>query len=831
MDKYEYKVRAEEIKALIGQKEYAAAVEIADTVDWRRVKSVMMLCTVSDLYKMSRRYEESKELLLLAYERHPGGRMIVYSLCELAIKMQETVQAIEYYKEFVQIAPKDSGRYILQYKLYEAQEVSLEERIAVLEEMKRHDYREKWAYELAYLYHRIGLSTRCVEECDELILWFGEGKYVTKAMELKMLHRPLSAAQAERYQGKAPLQAEQSMEEEEEEQEDRQEEIPMPIEIKSLDASDAPTVEIPSRDLDIQVKTVKVGQYDTINLQKELAESMKELLQETKAPAPLPIVLEEEEEGPGIVTQAIVAPLLEETEEIPPVEEVKEIFFEDSTEEIEQAAIEAGLPEEIFSEEVITEELEAGPEPEVPAEDMEIGLTAEEKEEERNRSADFSQMLAQEYDGQLSIVVPGGAPLEKQITGQMSIEDILAEWEKMKKENEQKRAEEVRQRVLEHTGSLFSEFDAQTKSGILAQLDEAYENTVKEKPADKTDAGELPELEITEDLGDIEDLEELNEAVIPEEVYEPLDEQMELAEEIAQEAEEEEPAPVEAPVGEESELTDGTAPAQEPVTEVEEEAPEDDSEPENYTARNLTEEERELFGSFIQTKKEKNQIIHAIDTVSLATYTGNVIITGEPGSGTIELAKNLIKEVQMSDANFSGKVAKITGKVLNTKNVDNTLAKMNNGALIIEKAGDLQENTLDAVSKYLDRDKGGIIVIMEDTVKAMNRILENGHRIKENFNCRIDINALNNDALVSYGKRYAQELEYSIDELGVLALYTRIAEMQTSEHVVSAAEIREIVDEAIDHANRKNLKHFMDILLAKRYDEEDMIILREHDFI
>ena len=216
MDKYEYKVRSEEIKDLIGKKKFAEAMKIADTIDWRRVKSVNMLCTISDLYKLNRRYEESREILQMAYEKHPGGRMIVYSLCELSIKLDDVVAAVEYYKEFVQIAPRDNGRYVLQYKLYEAQEVSLEERIAVLEELKHREYREKWAYELAYLYHRIGLSTKCVEECDELILWFGEGKYVTKAMELKMLHAPLSEEQQKKYKkskGSLPKQEAVSQEE------------------------------------------------------------------------------------------------------------------------------------------------------------------------------------------------------------------------------------------------------------------------------------------------------------------------------------------------------------------------------------------------------------------------------------------------------------------------------------------------------------------------------------------------------------------------------------------------------------------------------------------
>ncbi len=287
MDKYEYKVRADEIKSLISQGEYADAVKIADSIDWRRVKSVMMLCTISDLYKINRRFEDSRDILLLAYDRHAGGRLIVYSLCELSIKLGEYVQALEYYKEFVQLAPKDSGRYILQYKLYEAQEVSLEERIEVLEELKKRDYRERWAYELAYLYHRVGLASKCVEECDEMFLWFGEGRHVLKGLELKMLHQPLSQEQQVKYDQMkqtggfitsdyaADQQAiqEQAHEETEEEEDN---EFSLEENILTHDTREMPGKE----DLDIQVKTVDVSQYNTINLQKELAESMKEILED-----------------------------------------------------------------------------------------------------------------------------------------------------------------------------------------------------------------------------------------------------------------------------------------------------------------------------------------------------------------------------------------------------------------------------------------------------------------------------------------------------------------------------------------------------------------------
>ena len=344
MDKSEYKLRAEEIKDLISRGEYAQAAEIADTIDWRRVKSVMMLCTISDLYKINRRYEDARDMLLLAYERRPGGRTICYSLCELSIKMEEYVQAIEYYKEFVQVAPKDPGRYILQYKLYEAQDVSLEERIAVLEELKKRDYREKWAYELAYLYHRVGLAARCVEECDELILWFGEGKYVIKAMELKMLHQPLTPEQQEKYdhrfdapgtqqysqnyaqdpgygqnetydpnqgyvqdgsydpnQGYAQDGSYDSNPDNVQEgaydqviDDTRVYEPVQPVQPQQAPAQPA------EDDFDIHVKTMDVGQYNTINLQAELAAGLREVLSEDHA-----------KETSDSITRSIVAPMID----------------------------------------------------------------------------------------------------------------------------------------------------------------------------------------------------------------------------------------------------------------------------------------------------------------------------------------------------------------------------------------------------------------------------------------------------------------------------------------------------------------------------------------
>lgn len=803
MDRFEYKVRAEEIRALVQNREYQEAVAIADTIDWRRVKSVLMLCTVSDLYKLCRRYEESRDLLLMAYERHPGGRMIVYSLCELAIKMQEVVQAIEYYKEFVQIAPKDSGRYVLQYKLYVAQQVSLDERISVLEEFKKRDFREKWAYELAVLYQRTEDFTKCVEICDEIILYFGDGRYVQKAKALRALHCPEDRQETDLFKELGMV------------------EVSMPIEVSEKEAADEKTIEIPSQDTDFQVKTVKVGEYDTINLQKELAESMQELLGSRQAPGQKTDQINEDDID---LTQAMTAPMQDETAQIPG----EEVFFEDSTAEMQAMEVNE-LPQPM-------------PLPSIqPVVEKQIHVpTLPEGQPEINTM----DAVAKEYQGQIKNVLLEGANLDKQMTGQICIEDILAEWERIKKENEQKLAQEVKQRVLRQTGPLFSEFDEKTKSGILAQL-----NELSEEVANAQDFGEVEELEEIQEISPTENMPKVEEMLqlqkqqgantsISQIKTENMPQNQEV---IADQLTENDQSLVSAEYPEDNSMESNSfeeSAVEEPTGEEEKQeiqpegqaAQQDEEQPVRQPVRSLTEEEIDLFGSFIQTKKEKAQIIHTIDTISLVPYTGNVIITGEMGSSTLDLAKSLIKEVQLTDDDFSGKVAKITGKILNSKNIESTLGKMKQGALIIERAGDLSQETLDEMYRFIENDDGGIILIIEDTPKAIKQLFKDGHKIEANFNARIDIAALDNNALVEYARRYARELEYSIDELGVLALYTRIAEMQTSDHIVSAAEIREIIDDAISHANRKNFRHLLDILLAKRYDKNDMIILRERDF-
>ena len=975
MDKSEYKLRAEEIKDLISRGEYAQAAEIADTIDWRRVKSVMMLCTISDLYKINRRYEDARDMLLLAYERRPGGRTICYSLCELSIKMEEYVQAIEYYKEFVQVAPKDPGRYILQYKLYEAQDVSLEERIAVLEELKKRDYREKWAYELAYLYHRVGLAARCVEECDELILWFGEGKYVIKAMELKMLHQPLTPEQQEKYDHRfdAPGTQQYSqnyaqdpgygqnetydpnqgyvqdgsydpnqgyaqggsydpnqgyaqdgsydpnqgyaqdgsydpnqgyvqdggydpnqgyVQEETYEQvtgDTRGYETVQPVQPQQAPAQPA------EDDFDIHVKTMDVGQYNTINLQAELAAGLREVLSEDHA-----------KETSDSITRSIVAPMIDpgdsdtESLDYPEIADVSEDDLEPETEQMESSEVFFGETGEIGdlsqvpqveTEEILPEEPVVARRTDVVPELSEVQKTPEvqeivkEPETQKVPEApveppkELADVLAQESDGQISLVMPEAESIEKQITGQMNIEDILAEWERKKKENLEKREEEVRQHVLQQTGAMFTEFEQAVRDGLLEKLEkEKAADTADTVAEDTTDTDEVEELEeITEEPATEEPVEELTEAAPAEEAeQEPVEELPEedtveeLAEEPAYEPEAEEfeeSAEPEAEIYEQEEIVDeeqaepegamDDEPVEEPTAEAVEsadeetareeieltaeetpeagEAPEQPERPaverDKAKVRALTREERELYAPFIQSRSAREQLVKAIDNISLAAYTGNVIITGEEGMDTLSLAKNMVREIQATDSNFSGKVAKISGHALNKKDTADTLSKLKNGALIICKASEMNDATANVLHKALQQESQGIVIILEDTKRDIDKFLEKHEKLRECFTARMDVEALSNNTLVAFGKQYAREMEYSIDELGELALHTRIEDMQTIDHVVTVVDVKQIVDEAIAHANKKTLKHFFDVLFAKRYDDEDMIILTEKDFV
>ena len=931
MDKYEYNLRNEEINALITRREFKKAVEIADTIDWTKVRSVKTLCKISDLYKVNRKYNEAKILLEQALNRCPNGKSIVSSLCEVCIKMGDVVSATEYYKLFVQIAPTDNAKFILLYKIYEAQEVSLDERIGVLEELKKRERVEKWCYELAYLYHRVGLASRCVEECDDLILWFSQGKYVKKAMELKMLHQALSPSQEAIYQQMiSPV--------------ERASHVDQTVVHNAAD-------EVKHED-DALVKTVDVGQYSTINIQKALEESIRDTmgdnpqfksgnLVEPEVNAQVfdntdyinetvdqPIV-EEVEDSTVVLSDPslhekhlneILAPMLQDTGEM------QEIYIDTATGELEldeltEAESEADIPAEAvkqsessvsFDTQVYnkgdipsvinqTQTPAAEPASEVPARNLDNASKEElmnliDKKVAEAMDAvingripasgtigggqppkSMQQHLTEEADGQISLVVPDEPKIDKQITGQIDIESYLSEWENSKKEKAQRTEEELKARVKEETGNLFSDFEAAARDDILKKLENelnngpSYKNAEEEyreylnkvhaeeeaKKAEEESASktESEEAKLEAELKKLESKPE-NEAKATELKSEKAVDETDISEPTESKTADDE-SEIESegfvsfeefasePIVSKNKNTD-TATEEESDKSIETKAEADsvgassdddkmDSQDvsrdeEDNTVRQLTSEELALFQGFIQTKKGKTELAKSLDNISLASYTGNVCVIGDSAEEALSLAKNVIQYAKTTDSNFAGKVGKVSGESLNGKDVAATVERMQNGGLIVEKASGMDAETVEELVKTLNQENQGILVILQDGKRELRKLLKDNEKLAEIFNVEIEIEQLSDDALVAYGRQYAEHEEYAIDEMGILALHTRIDEMQTSDHIVTVADVRELVDDAIYHATRFSPKHVLDIILGKRYDEDDMIILKERDF-
>lgn len=863
LDKYEYKLRLEEIKSLNKKGRFQESAQVADTIDWKKVRNTSTLGIISDVYKINRRFDDAKEILLLANEKSPQNRRIIYALCDLTVKMGQVVEAVEYYKEFVQLAPNDNSKYILLYKIYEAQDISLEERIAVLKEYKKREYSEKWAYELAFLYHRVGLATECVEECDQLILWFGEGKYVLKAMELKRLYVALSPAQQQLYDRQYGRQAE-------------------PEETQKKPAEEQAAQ---GEDLDFEVKPMDMGQYNTINLQAALAESMKEVLghdkkeQESAAfdeqaadqlrqvSAAAPTALQHSYGGDDTEYQEDVSRFLRDSDDWD-VQATGQLDTDETEKAVSSAydgvsaaalesrrmvmaqmqrgsaaALEEPVPEqeERVAEPAIT--VAAAPAEQPAAEPVQTEAFSEQREPVLERT-EAQPAFAERREPAPARTKEYQEPikLERQTTGQMNIEAVLEEWERLKKENEEKRKQETRQWMLQQTGSLFADFDQSSRNGVLEMLQREESLPVETMQREKMeDASRISEVEELEEIAEPDTEESVEQDMVPE-----ISVQTAAVSDVAAEAEtakavyeaerqtapeeevQQEQSVEEAPLQYEPEVQKETKKAAKVVAGVDFSSAREQAQ---GPVRGMTKEEKKLFAPFVHTKKAMRQLVTALDAVSLSAYTGNMIITGAPGSNMMKLAKNVIREIRAMDDNFSGRVAKVTADTINQKDAASIVAQVANGALIIEKAGKLSGEGAENLVKALNQEHTGIIVFALDEKRAMDRLFDRAPELMDMFTARFDIVALDSATLVKYGCQYAYNQEYSIDELGRLALHTRIEDMQTSTHAVTVKEVREIVDEAIEHANRKTLRHFMDILFRKRYDEDDMIVLRERDFI
>ncbi len=941
MDKYEFKLRSEEIDKLMDKQKYADAVRLADTIDWRRVKSASTLAKIAELYKLNKRFEECRDILEMAYDRNPGNRKVVSGLCEISLEFGDIVEAIEYFKEYARLAPNDLEIYVLRYRIYEAQGVGFEERIELLEELKKKDRIEEWEYELAYLYHRAGFATKCVEECDELILWFGDGPYVTKAMELKMLHEPLTPSQQEKYDRR------------------NDEKIQVAAQAAMEKGSD-------DLDDDFRVKTIDMSKFNTMNLQAELAENVREFINDEPKP------VNSNRESQQVYHNTIPADAQEvffadqtadmryqvsapevNSEVSPEMEAFRDSFSQEyvgqeppqSMGQLTEDAYDAGTMEMPMAElEAHMQEENAAP---VRRDVQEIHFedVAEEKEEASEpenvianmqeswnkamNSSSYDTLLSQEKDGQISLAAvsqPAGT-VEKQITGQLNIEDILADWEKMKKEREQKMQEDVRQKVLQQTGQLFTEFDVSSKTGILASLDDpslfdkmngeasktvmkGLENHAKqvivpgavteEVPAETIvsqftgeistasaeeevipeativeEAIEIPSTEenlpITEGMETIietEEMVETEEPVLSEvdvEKITAVNQEMKVQEVIADESNvnvdaedvqegvvEEELVPDFAKAGEgnfygsvtaaipggiwkevESGLQGTEAYTEEEIIEEKTQEPNDvisGEEEEMDQHKDLTQEERELFGSFLYSRKMKKQILDTLDKITLAAYAGNVVITADSSENALQLAKLVVSYVRSCDDNFSGNVAKIEAEKLNKKDLSVVFSKLENGALLVEKAGELTGQTMKSLLQELNQETTGIIVILMDKHHAMDKLMSRAAIIGEFFNARIDILSMSADNLVSYGIQYANGKGYSVEEMAKLALYKRISDMQAGNHTVTTGEVKDLMKDAMKKAERGGLGKMTSIIMRNRYDENDLIILKEKHF-
>lgn len=812
MDKYEYKLKLDEIKNLMAKKQYTEAAEIADSINWRKVRNVNALMKAGDIYAQIGRYDEAKEILLMAYDRSPIGRMIIYKLAEIAIKTKEFDEAQEYYDEFVEIAPHDNLKYILRYEMNKAKGAGLDVLIQILEELKEQEYTEKWAFELAYLYHQAGRSEECINACDELILWFGDGPYVEKALELKMLYQPLNRAQEDKYR----------------QFKQRKDGI---VEVRPEDYLESG--EIIKEPVQIKPVTTNAEKFNTVNLQEELARSMQQIMNAT-----------EKEE---------VADTMQGIKKI--VEEIPYLQLPQDEEAQKERFADIPTDEEI----------------------------------DGSLKINFQEMLGEDYDGQMRMVVPEKSALEAQITGQMSIQDILEEWEKTKRaaekalqEAEQQKLESAKAKALAEAGDIMErladvipQLDAgltskellekeylgklpEEEAGQLVanmndilqqQIDSISQANAKideflaagvpgqsgEAAAGAADAMEIPEGEGiaaadeeepagTEEMTELSPEEELPEIALPDDIAEEV--AATEAEEVSNAAEEVLPK-----IQLEPEAETEDAKPEEKLPEIAEPDSDEDNIGERKPITHLSKEQKAIFTYFVPVSGMEPQICQAmegsIEHLEKGIKGGNILIQGARGSGKTVLATALVKAIQNEIGKPGKRVGKIDAVSLNQKNIPELLKKVAGGCLIIEKIGGISRETAVKLSLALEADDTGILVIAEDTREGITKAMGRDESFARRFTEKITLPIFTSDELVSFAKSYAHELTYEIDEMAVLALYNRISNIQHLDRATTLTEVKEIVDEAIANSEKFSIKK---VFFSKKYKDDDYVILHEKDF-
>ena len=928
MDKYEYRVKTEQMLDHLEKKEYQKAMDIAESIDWRRVKNASMLNTVSEIYEYNGEFKKGRDILFLAFDRAPGSRKIVYRLGTLALKIKDIREATDCYEEFVKLAPKDPNQYILKYKILRTQGAALSDQIAALEEFKKAEYIEKWAYELAKLYDEAGMTAECLEECDDLILWFSEGKYVYLAMELKMKYKPLTPLQQEKYdsrpgavkkQPEPVKQTESTLEEvdDENEYDEGSEEEVQESTVQRID--DAQVQEIPPEPVPMQEEfeiPEEAAQADVVpeevvpeataaveetpmyreeepeasvetpeehasaikqvvtgaTLEEALAqgvavasginieeEAMKEREDEILANGQMMIddILQKWEAKQKDHEEAIAKQKAKDEERLQKEREQARIRQEEERKEVERKAAEAEArrkAEEEAARKAAEEEARrkaaeeeaarkaAEEEARRKAEEEAARKAAEEEarrkaEEEAARKAEEEARRAAEEEARRKAEEEAARKAEEEAADEKESErntqripdDIVRLMEEMESENEDSE-DEIYEEELEDGPGMDEDFI----EGIEDELDGLDMNgsSFEEGDFDEADFEEedlegedFDEADFEEEDLEGEDFDEgdFEEEDFDEEEIEDEDDTEEL--EIEEPSEEEIQARIKKSKGGVPFDTGFVVTGRYDLSATSEIG----------LKAGLTEEQKKLFSYFVPVRGMSEQIVEVLDNDRRAqregtSKTGNLLVIGRKGSGKTVLAVDIVKAIQKQRNLKQGKVAIVTGESLNKKELTNIIQKLRGGAIIIEHAGKLNSRTVKELNYLMEKKTGELLFVLEDQRKPLERLMTANPEFKKKFSSKLELPVFINDELVTFGQTYAKENGYKLDEMGILALYSRIDVMQREDHAVSVAEVKEIMDEAIAHSQKANVKHLARRVFGKSTDSSDRIILKEEDF-
>lgn len=884
MDKYEYNLKLDQIKALSAEEGYMSAAEIADSINWNKIKNVNTLVKIGEIYEKAERYQDARDILLMAYDRSPIGRMIIYRLAEVAIKMGDYDAATEYYDEFVEIAPHDDMKYVLRYAIKKGQGASFDELITILEEYKDEEYTEEWAYELAYLYHKAGKADKCIDACDELILWFGDGPYVERALELKMLYQPLTKAQEEKYRR---FKAEK----------EKPAKIKDEAEVTEIGAMEmVKGGEIVHDDVTIPQITVNQEKFNTVNLQQEIAKGMQQIMEakgKNEVADTMDTIKKIVEDIPYLKLekeQEEYAQQPEETEHIATDEEIdgslklnfKELLGEDADGQMSMVMSEkTQLEHQITGQMSIQDVLEEWEKTRHAAE-----IALKEAEQQKLESAKARALQeAGDIMERLNDVIPkldaGVTPKELLEEEYLKVPVDIIEQKAAVKEPEEEQKPDMQELYAEETVDEVQEPQEVPEEAIeeVQEPQEAPEDTIDEAQElqealeeaidEAQESQEVPEDtadEVKEPVGEPEDIIMAEESEKDEILTQPTTMMPEITDDMLNaddDTSDEEASQEKENVSEKRDFDHVTSFIEQEIAKMTAKNPglekkldmaktrkmpdislpedldseEDDSKlKETKHIKQLTSEQKAIFSYFIPVKGMEDQICKAYNAVldhfnrKENASTGNLIIQGEQGCGKTMLATSFIKVLQKDGEQLTGKMGKIDAAALNKKDVQQVVRKITGGCLIIERAGDIDRSIAAQLSFLMEHDITGTLYILEDTSKGIKKALSMDEGFASKFTEKISVPIFTNDELVLFAKSYSAELGYKIDEMAILALHNRISNIERIDQATTLTEVKDIIDEAIDREAHSGLKKAISILTAKRYTDDDRIVLKEDHF-